>query len=139
MAPREPQIPTRSYFVEQDFIGAAIVQFRAARRGMVRHRLGAFEGSGVCQIIRNAGGAEGVIADLDFDAGRTGPPLDHEVRVGLRHAMRLAGRPLHGSEQWRVLLADAGRTSPDPLIDAPCLSTGQHLGLCETCSGCANC
>lgn len=39
-------------FVERDFIGVAIVQFRGARRGMVRHRLGVFEGSGVFQIIR---------------------------------------------------------------------------------------
>ena len=32
-------------------------------------------------------------------------------------------------------------TSPDPppLIGAPCLSTGQRVGLCERCSGGANC
>ena len=50
----------------------------------------------VCTRLR--GRAQRVLADLGFDAGRPGPPLNHPVGVRLRHAVRLAGESPRGAE-----------------------------------------
>jgi hypothetical protein len=85
--------PDPLVFGEADFVGAAVVQFRRAGRGMVCHRLRVFQGAGAFQIIGDAGCTPAVVADFGFVAGRAGVTLDHAVSVRLPHAARLAGCP----------------------------------------------
>ena len=77
---------------------------------MVRHCLRVFERPAASEVIGDAGCTQRVIADFRFDAGSAGPPLDHPVSIGLRHAMRPA-RPLSGRAEQRpvFVVRDAGR------------------------------
>jgi hypothetical protein len=68
------------HLVEADLVAPAIVELRG---GGSRHRGGVFERAAVLQIRRDAGRAEGVIADLRLDAGAGGAPAHHGVDVGL--------------------------------------------------------
>jgi hypothetical protein len=74
-----------------------VVKLCGARRGVVSHGLSVFELAAVLEIGGDARCAEGVIADLSFDAGRSGAALDHAVGVLLPHGVvgeraGLAGR-----------------------------------------------
>jgi hypothetical protein len=67
---------------------------------LLRH----FELSAVPQIFRDAGGAEGMAADLRPDAGVGRAAADHAVGVGLAHRAfcEIAGLPLRRAEQEAV-------------------------------------
>ena len=52
---------------------------------MVGHLLRDFQLSAVPQVFGDAGGAEGVAADLCLDAGLFGSPADHSPDIGLAH------------------------------------------------------
>ena len=71
------------HLVERDFLGAAVVKLRRARRGMVRHLRGAFERPAVFEVSRDAGRPERVVADARKDISGFGAPLDHRVGVRL--------------------------------------------------------
>lgn len=89
---------------------AAVVKFRRARRGMVRHRLRVFERTGVLQVGDNAGRAESVIADpgLEAERGRAAP--DHTVGFLL-----LAGLAASSAEK-RPLGIDGDAGGRDVLV-----------------------
>jgi hypothetical protein len=88
---------------------APVVELGGARRRMARHRLGVFQSAVAFQIIRYAGGAQGVIADFGFDTRLQCAALDHAVGVRLPHALLRAGGAARGEEQRPSLfVGDAG-------------------------------
>ena len=60
------------HLIEGDFLGAAVVELRRARRGMVRHLRRFFERAAVLQISGDARRPKGVVADTRGDAGGFG-------------------------------------------------------------------
>jgi hypothetical protein len=100
------------YLVERDFVIVSVIKLGRPRRFMVRDLLRDFEFSAVLQIRRDAGRAEGMIADPCFDAGRFGAPADDAVGVLLeeRIGCKLAGLATGGTEEIAVdVIGDAGR------------------------------
>ncbi len=97
--------------VERNFLGAAVVKLRRARRGMVRHLRGAFERTAVLEVGRDARRAERVVADLRGDAGGSGTPLNHLIGVCLGQGVagELAGRAAVGLEQERLRVVRKAR------------------------------
>lgn len=69
-------------FVQVNLVGAPVVELRGAGRGVVGDGGGAFERTAVLEVGGDAGGPEGVVADLRGDVGRLGPPLHHRIGVG---------------------------------------------------------
>ena len=79
---------------------------------MVGDLLCDFEFSAVLQIRRDAGRAEGMIADARFDAGRFRAPADDAVGVLLEEGIggQLAGLAAGGAEKIAGgVIGDAGR------------------------------
>ena len=50
---------------------------------MIGHRSGLFQRAAVLEIGGDAGGAEGVVADLRLDPGGAGAAADHLIGIGL--------------------------------------------------------
>jgi hypothetical protein len=75
------------------FSPSAVIKLRCARRFVVSDLLRHFEFAGVLQIRRDAGRAEGMIADARLDAGRFRAPADDAVGVLLEEGIgcKLAG------------------------------------------------
>jgi len=79
---------------------------------MVSNLLRHFQRATVLQIGRNAGGAESMIANPRFDAGRFRAPADDAVGVLLEEGIgcELAGLAAGGTEEIAVdVIGDAGR------------------------------
>src|ERR1700757_356222 len=79
---------------------------------MVGDLLRDFQLAAVLQIRRNAGGAEGMIANPRFDAGRFRAPADDAVSVLLEEGVggKLAGLAAGAAEEIPVdVIGDAGR------------------------------
>ena len=79
---------------------------------MVGDLLRHFQLTAVLQIRRDAGRAEGMIADARFDAGRFRAPADDAVGVLLEEGIggKLAGLAAGGTEEIAVdVSGDAGR------------------------------
>jgi hypothetical protein len=79
---------------------------------MVGDLLRHFQLAAVLQIRRNAGRAEGVIANARFDTGRFRAPADDSVGVLLEEGIgcKLAGLAAGGAEKIAVdVIGDAGR------------------------------
>ena len=87
------------HLVERDFLGAAVVKLRRARRRVVRHLRGLFKRAAVLQVSGDARGAEGVVADARGDAAGFRAPLNHRVGGGLGQGV--AGK-LDGRAQQRL-------------------------------------
>ncbi len=87
-------------------LGAAVVELRRARRGMVRHLRRFFERAAVLQVSGDARRPKGMVADLRGEAGGFGAPLNHRIgiRLGQGIAGELAGRTAVGLEQHRLRL-----------------------------------
>ena len=87
--------------IETDLIAPAIVELRCARRGVICHRGSLFQRAAVPEIGRDPGCSEAVIAELRSDAGGSGAPADHRIRVRLRQhrARELAGAAADCSEK----------------------------------------
>ena len=99
-------------FIERDFVIAAVVEFGRPRRFMVGDLLRNFQLAAVFQIRRNAGRAEGMIADAGFDAGRFCAAADDAVGVLLEEGIgcQLAGFAAGTAEEIAVdVIGDAGR------------------------------
>jgi len=97
--------------VEGNVVAAPVVEAGGAGRLVVGHLLGDFELAAVLEIGGNAGGAEGVAADLRLDPGRQRPPSNHPPHIGLQHGPvgQLAAAPLARAEERPLaVLADAG-------------------------------
>ena len=79
---------------------------------MVGDLLRHFQLATVLQVRRDAGRAEGMIADTRFDAGCFRPPADDAVGVLLEEGIggELAGLAAGGAEEVSVdVIGDAGR------------------------------
>lgn len=87
--------------IEAYLIASAIIELGRARRRMVRHRCGLFEGAAVLEIGRDSRCPEAMVAEFGFNAGRCGAPADHRVGVRLRQhcARQLAGAAPNRAEQ----------------------------------------
>jgi hypothetical protein len=58
------------HFIERDAVLAPIVELRRSRRRMRRHLARFFQRAAILEVGRDAGAAEGVVADFRGDAGR---------------------------------------------------------------------
>ena|ERR1700722_7829574 len=95
---------------------------------MVGDLLRHFQLAAVLQIRRNAGRAEGMIANPRFDAGRLLPSADDAVGVLLKEGIgcKLPGLATGGTEEIAVdVIGDAGRF--DVLV--PTTTTFQRFRL----------
>jgi hypothetical protein len=98
-------------FIERDFVSAAVIKLGCPWRFVVSDLLRDFEFAAVLQIRRDAGRAEGMIADARFDAGRLRPPADDAVGVLLEEGIgcKLASLAAGGAEEIAVdVIGDAG-------------------------------
>jgi hypothetical protein len=88
-----------------------VVEFGRPRRFMVGDLLRHFQLAAVLQIRRDAGRAEGMIADARLDAGRFRAPADDAVGVLLEEGIgcKLTGLAAGGAEEIAVdVVGDAG-------------------------------
>jgi hypothetical protein len=69
------------YLVERNLILSAVIKHGRPRRFVVSDLLRHFQLAAVLQIRRDAGRAEGMIADARLDAGRFRPPADDAMGV----------------------------------------------------------
>jgi len=100
------------YLIERNLILSPVVEFGCPRRFMVGDLLRHFQLAAVLQIRRDAGRAEGMIADARLDAGRFRAPADDAVSVLLEEGIcgKLAGLAAGGTEEIAVdVIGDAGR------------------------------
>src|SRR5258707_9689409 len=100
------------YLVERNLVLPTVIELGCPRRFMVGDLLRHFEFTAVLQIRRDAGRAEGMIANPRFDAGRFRPPADDAVGVLLEEGIgcQLAGLAAGGAEEIAVdVVGDAGR------------------------------
>jgi hypothetical protein len=89
-----------------------IVKLGCPRRFVVSDLLRHFQLAAVLEIRRDAGRAEGMIANPRFDAGRFRPPADDAVGVLLEEGIgcKLAGLAAGGAEEIAVdVIGNAGR------------------------------
>src|ERR1700740_1751887 len=90
----------------------AVIKLGCPRRFVVSDLLSNFEFAAVLQIRRDAGRAEGMIANPRFDAGRFRAPADDAVGVLLEEGIgcQLATLAASGTEEESVdVIGDAGR------------------------------
>src|SRR5580704_3937494 len=73
--------------VERNLVLSAVIKLGCPRRFVVSNLLRDFQLAAVLQIGRDAGRAEGVIADPRFDAGRFRAPADDAVGVLLEEGI----------------------------------------------------
>jgi hypothetical protein len=100
-------------FVERDLVLPAVVEFGRPRRFVVRDLLRDFEFTAVLQIRRDAGRAEGVIANARFDAGPFRTPEYDAVSALLEEGIgcKLTGLAAGAAEELE---------RPPPGIVGPC-------------------
>jgi len=109
------QIPTLLVLTQRGAIAAPVIELRGARVGMVCHLTRSSQRPVTLEVVGDAGCAQGVIADLGFNAHLARVALDHAIGVLLRHAVRGASRPPRGAEERPVPVpGDAG--CPDVFI-----------------------
>src|SRR5262249_11518210 len=114
-SPPNPSNPYLAVLIERGDIAAPVVKLRGAGVGMVGHLTGLRERAVAFQVIRDAGGAHGGIADAGGDPRPPRMPLDHAVGVLLRHGVRRAGGAACGAEE-RPLSIVGDACSGDVLI-----------------------
>jgi hypothetical protein len=90
--------------VERNLVLSAVIKLGCPRRFMVGDLLRNFQLAAVLQIRRDAGRAEGMIADARFDAGRFRAAADDAVRVLLEEGIggKLAGLAAGTAEKIAV-------------------------------------
>src|ERR1700758_1000388 len=90
--------------IKRDFVIAAVIKLGRPWRFVVGDLLRDFEFAAVLQILRDAGRAEGMIANLRFDAGRFRPSADDAVSVLLEEGIgrKLAGLATGSPEEITV-------------------------------------
>jgi hypothetical protein len=91
-------------FVERNLVLSPVIELGRPRRFVVSDLLSHFQFSAVLQIRRNAGRAEGMIADPRFNAGGLGAPADDAVSVLLEEGVggKLASLAAGGAEEMAV-------------------------------------
>jgi len=84
--------------IGRHLIRAPVIELGGADAGMIGYAGSFLERPSVLKVSSDAGGAETVIADFGFDAGRFRPSLDHAIRVRLREgsARELLGAAADG-------------------------------------------
>src|ERR1700731_1983289 len=82
------------YLVERNLVLSAVIKLGCPRRFVISDLLRDFEFSAVLQIGRDAGRAEGMIADPRFDAGRFRAPADDAVGVLLEKGKKMSLGPI---------------------------------------------
>jgi hypothetical protein len=99
------------YLVERNLVLPAVIKLSCPRRFVVSDLLRDFKFAAVLQIHRNAGRAEGMIANARFDAGRFRAPADDAMGVLLEEWIggKLASLAAGGTEEIAVdVIGDAG-------------------------------
>jgi hypothetical protein len=95
--------------IERDFIMPAIIKLGRPRRFVVSDLLRDLEFAAVLQIGRDAGRAEGMIANPRFDAGRFRPPADDAVgscwKRGLCVSWPVLRRALWYRKTWHLVFS----------------------------------
>jgi hypothetical protein len=97
--------------IEADLVAPAVIELRRARTGVVGHGCCVFECAAILQVGGDAGGAEGVVANLRRYAGRRGAALDHGIGIGLGQgsARQLPRTAAYRPEERPLrILGDAG-------------------------------
>jgi len=97
-------------FIKRGRIASPVVKLRRAGVGVVRHFPSFGQRTVALQVISNARGAHGVIADAGFDARPLRMALYQPVCILLRQPVRCAGRTPRGAKQRPIFIVpDAGR------------------------------
>ena len=114
---------------ERNFLSAAVVKLRRARRGVVRHLRGAFKRAAILQIGSDARGPKGVVADARGDAHGFGAPLKSSHRGLIAESSRKStlSRTVRNSKGFAFL--SGNRTVAGQPIKCP--KTVRHNGFSD--------
>src|SRR5215475_6264195 len=80
------------HLIKCDAVLAPIIELRGARGGVCRHLARLLERAAVLEVGRDAGAAEGVVANLGGDVGGLGASAHHSPSVGSMQSLAVEDR-----------------------------------------------